>query len=334
MDKCTKCGTAITGSVSFLWRCTECGKSFSVDMGKLKKVKKCKEENPGRSLLKCPSCGSSMDNGSERIGCKCPGCNNMMIGNLDYFAGEERKKVSIKNSYEDIYNNPVKLKSDKTKYNKKRKIVLLAAIGAIIFGIGITFGIKQIINTYMNGQQAENPSGSENSDIQINENNNSDIQIIDSYYDGIDYNYHKFSFTAKNNTNEEINTLTLAINLLDKNGNIVSTTYPQNSTRLKPGQSIIMDASAKTNSDVCSAVVERYSYYYNDEFITEYVEESPEITFHSDSENTNIEDLELANTEEINDENIEYAEDETEGYTKADKSEEKFLKCIKHILKL
>lgn len=47
--------------------------------------------------------------------------------------------------------------------------------------------------------------------------------------------YIESKFVIKNNTNDTINTISLVINELDKEGNILNVTSPQEPTKVKPG---------------------------------------------------------------------------------------------------
>ena len=87
MNKCRKCGAAISDNDLMSWECMSCGKAFNINLTKLKRLQVQKEnpENSGKILLKCPSCGSGMDNGDEKIVCKCSACGNVSGGNLEYF---------------------------------------------------------------------------------------------------------------------------------------------------------------------------------------------------------------------------------------------------------
>lgn len=97
MKKCSKCGSVISDNDKMAWKCTECGKAFSVNLSKLKKLQmlKNKPENTGKSLLKCSVCGNGLDNGSEMIACKCSACGNIMSGSLGDFAdGDSYHKLN------------------------------------------------------------------------------------------------------------------------------------------------------------------------------------------------------------------------------------------------
>ncbi|WP_373102847.1 FxLYD domain-containing protein [Blautia obeum] len=104
-----------------------------------------------------------------------------------------------------------------------------------------------------------------------------DITVIKGTYKGMSYgtNYKEFSFTAKNNTSEIINNLTLDINFLDSDGNIIGSTHPQESTRVKPDQGITISALTDSADGAASCVVDGYSYYYNDEYVTGYIDDAP-----------------------------------------------------------
>lgn len=104
-----------------------------------------------------------------------------------------------------------------------------------------------------------------------------DITVIKGTYKGMSYgtNYKEFSFTAKNNTSETINNLTLDINFLDSDGNIIGSTHPQESTRVKPDQGITISALTDSADGAASCVVDGYSFYCNDEYISGYVDDAP-----------------------------------------------------------
>lgn len=114
------------------------------------------------------------------------------------------------------------------------------------------------------------------------------LEITDAHYDGLDeYYYHCFSFTVKNCTDEVINTVSIDINFLDENGNIVGTSYPQESSRLQPEQTMVMDCLCEEALGAYSAVVDGYSYYCGDDFFTGYIDDSPVINFTVENEKDN-----------------------------------------------
>lgn len=74
-----------------------------------------------------------------------------------------------------------------------------------------------------------------------------------------DSEYTTANFTIKNNTSGDINTITLNINILDENGDIISTTHPQESSVVSPNQSITLEALAEKGAYAFQ--VYGYSYY-------------------------------------------------------------------------
>lgn len=114
MEKCSKCGSIISDNDPIAWKCTECGKAFKVNLSKLKKLQvlKDKPENNGKMLLKCPICGNGIDNGDEKIACKCSTCGNIMMGKLrDFVDGDmetsvtENQIVNVSTTHPNISSN-------------------------------------------------------------------------------------------------------------------------------------------------------------------------------------------------------------------------------------
>lgn len=79
---------------------------------------------------------------------------------------------------------------------------------------------------------------------------------VESPWDG----YIESKFVIKNNTKDTINTISLVINELDKDGNIVDVTSPQEPTKVKAGQTITMRGTHK-EGEVSSAELVSFSYY-------------------------------------------------------------------------
>lgn len=86
---------------------------------------------------------------------------------------------------------------------------------------------------------------------QLKEINTKAPEYIDAY------------FTVKNNTGNDINTLTLNIKELDENGNIISTTHPQEGIVISDGQNVTISAVVK--SDTYALQLDSYSYYEGSE---------------------------------------------------------------------
>lgn len=84
MIRCEKCGTALQDKDTVFWKCAECDKTFKIEFLKLKEIGR-QKRNQDKSLLKCPSCGKTLDNGNEQIFRKCSSCENIIKGNLEFF---------------------------------------------------------------------------------------------------------------------------------------------------------------------------------------------------------------------------------------------------------
>lgn len=85
------------------------------------------------------------------------------------------------------------------------------------------------------------------------------IEIVKGEYLEGKSGFHHFSYTVKNISSDTIYHVSLAINLLDKDNNIISTTYPLYSGRLQSGQSVdipclcsIEDGAVKVKADSCA----------------------------------------------------------------------------------
>ena len=86
-------------------------------------------------------------------------------------------------------------------------------------------------------------------------------QKIDNEYNNTDY--VGVNFVIKNNTEKDINTITLNISELDSDGNIISTTHPQESATVTPNQTITINSLSK--NDVYAVQLDSYSYYTDNE---------------------------------------------------------------------
>lgn len=118
------------------------------------------------------------------------------------------------------------------------------------------------------------PASSSSAPAQSTQSSSPLISIEAGEYEGISYGHAHFSFVAKNISNKAINTVTLFIDLIDKDGNIISNTYPQKSSRIAPGQSITFTGLYSENYDVASIRVGKYSCYDDDnEYTSEYLDE-------------------------------------------------------------
>ncbi len=93
--KCPECGTNLNDDCAVVWKCRECGKAFKASLSKLYKIQEKKRKIIGKSVLKCSKCGHALDDGNEDITCKCLTCGNVIVGNLEYFVGENDSKNKL-----------------------------------------------------------------------------------------------------------------------------------------------------------------------------------------------------------------------------------------------
>ncbi|CEN23757.1 FxLYD domain-containing protein [Paraclostridium sordellii] len=120
----------------------------------------------------------------------------------------------------------------------------------------------------------ENNSESSNDKTSITENSqkkskkqDSKLEYVSSEVEPSSSGYIKSRFVIKNNTNDTINTISLTINELDKEGNIANTIYPQEPTKVRPGQTITIKAIDKEGK-ISSLELVNFNYYNsNEEFI-------------------------------------------------------------------
>ena len=75
--------------------------------------------------------------------------------------------------------------------------------------------------------------------------------------------YVNFDVSVRNDTDAEIHIVSLEISCLDKDGNIVDSTYPQVPVRALAGQSVAIDGITKTG-DVKAIKLNGYSFYDKD----------------------------------------------------------------------
>lgn len=105
------------------------------------------------------------------------------------------------------------------------------------------------------------------------------VEVVSGEFEGSGYGFANFSFKAKNASSFAVDCLTLDVCLLDENGNIVDTTYPQEQVVVEPGQSIVVDALVDEGAGARVAKVTGYSFWNSDGtiFVTGSVSESPEV---------------------------------------------------------
>ena len=111
MNKCDKCGANFLDDCIVVWKCSECEKALKVNFSMLHRIKEWKRKNVGKHIIKCPSCGRILDDGNEKITCKCSVCGNVNGGNIEYFVGKKESadnngEANIKNQRVDLIECP------------------------------------------------------------------------------------------------------------------------------------------------------------------------------------------------------------------------------------
>lgn len=89
-------------------------------------------------------------------------------------------------------------------------------------------------------------------------------------YDTIE-GFREYDIILKNNSNQTINTVSVNVQYLDANGDIVETSYPQVPVRVQQGQSISINDVIEEKANIASMTVDYCSYYTES---GEYVESS------------------------------------------------------------
>lgn len=108
------------------------------------------------------------------------------------------------------------------------------------------------------------------------------LEITAGGYEGFSYGYHDFYFKVKNISSVAVNTITININILDKDGDIADTTHPQEPATLEPGQAIYIEALNDGSRGAVAAVVDSYSLYdAQDNYCKGSIHDSPIVEFKS-----------------------------------------------------
>ena len=169
-----------------------------------------------------------------------------------------------------------------------KKIIAILLVSLVLFTAGCSSGVSQekydsLVEDYEDSlaqieqlekqvkelKSAKNDA-SDPSDKKDSDGDENPILLVDQQATGTQYGYSHASFTVKNNSNQKIHTLTLNIKILDKNGVILSTTHPQDSAMLNPGESIIIDALTKEGAHAMK--LDGYSFYTGTDFDGDYIQ--------------------------------------------------------------
>lgn len=141
--KCPECGTNLNDDCTVVWKCRECGKKVKASFSKLYKIQEHKRKMIGKSVLKCSKCGHALDDGNEDITYKCLTCGKVIVGNLEYFVGEN-------DSFTQPTEKDINSKSRIDGLRSMRtKVIILAVICIIVSGVFFDKG-NNVKNEYYN----------------------------------------------------------------------------------------------------------------------------------------------------------------------------------------
>lgn len=109
------------------------------------------------------------------------------------------------------------------------------------------------------------------------ESDDCELEVVGyKVYEAIE-GFREYDVILKNNSNQTINTVSVNVQYLDDNGDIVETSYPQVPVRVQEGQSIAIDGILEEKDNIVAMTVDYCSYYTeNDEYVESSFENIPE----------------------------------------------------------
>lgn len=105
----------------------------------------------------------------------------------------------------------------------------------------------------------------------------SELDVIGfKVYDPIE-GFREYDVILKNNSNQTINTVSVNVQYLDDNGDIVETSYPQVPVRVQHGQSIAIEGVLEEKDNIVAMTADYCSFYTeNGEYVESSFENIPE----------------------------------------------------------
>lgn len=148
----------------------------------------------------------------------------------------------------------------KTKKTLSR-IILVVLGNCLITGCNTKSSVKQL----------PEKESVEQVDDDIEESVGSDLEVVGfKVYDAVE-GFREYDVILKNSSDQIINTVSVNVQYLDENGDIVETSYPQVSVRVQEGQSVAINGIIEEKDTIASMTVDYCSYYTES---GEYVESS------------------------------------------------------------
>lgn len=109
----------------------------------MKRIQEKKNFDNAVSLIKCKECGNPLDDGNEKILCKCHSCGNVFTGNLEDFATQEFS------NNENANKEKIDRKRNITLKPIKNVLVMMTIICFLVSGIFFSKGFN-VKNHYYN----------------------------------------------------------------------------------------------------------------------------------------------------------------------------------------
>lgn len=105
----------------------------------------------------------------------------------------------------------------------------------------------------------------------------SDLSVVGfKVYDAVE-GFREYDVIFKNDSNQIINTVSVNVQYLDENGDIVETSYPQVPVRVQHGQSVTIEGVLEEKDTIASMTVDYCSFYTeNGEYVESFFESIPE----------------------------------------------------------
>lgn len=160
--------------------------------------------------------------------------------------------------------------------------------------LAFIFVLSMVVALCACGHQSTSNQGVVSSDSQTSSNQSSSVPDYASLAEpkngkealsvlscSVSYNssgtYYYLDFTVRNDVDVTIKIVTINVTFLDKDGNIINTTHPQESARLRPGQSEVIEALCDVTLNPVECYVDSISYYDGEDNYHSFYLDNPEM---------------------------------------------------------
>ncbi|GFI49750.1 hypothetical protein IMSAGC020_00950 [Lachnospiraceae bacterium] len=171
------------------------------------------------------------------------------------------------------------------------RIILVALGSCFITGCNTKSSVKQLPEREIVEQVDDNSEETIGSVLDV---------VGFKVYDAIE-GFREYDVILKNNSNQTINTVSVNVQYLDENGNIVETSYPQVPVRVQHGQSIAIEGVLEEKDNIVAMTADYCSFYTeNGEYVESSFESIPEPVSLKESGDTYFMDSEEFSNSPIN----------------------------------